>query len=86
MTNITEKSRALKDIKKLKEIMREFLRLKLNKKYRAVYEWVKNYANDAEYFYKNKDYFASFGCVNYAYGFVDCILILEGKKKEELPK
>ncbi len=76
-----DKSRTFTDIKKLKKIMREFIELKLHKKYPQIYELVENYTNDAKYFYDKDDYFTSFGCANYAYGFVDCLLILERKKR-----
>jgi hypothetical protein len=81
---MNEKLRAIRDIKKLRKALDEFVELGLDKKYSHVYEWIMNYANDAEYFYKKGEYFTSFGAANYAYGFVDCILILEGKKREEL--
>lgn len=83
---MNEKTRALKDIRKLDVILKEFVGLGLHEKYAKIYEWASNYANDAKHFYDNEDYFTSFGCANYAYGFIDCILILEGKKKEEIKK
>lgn len=84
--NIDEKSRALKDIEKLDRVMHEFVKLKLHEKYPQIYEWAKNYANDAKHYYEKGDYFTSFGCANYAYGFIDCVLIMEGKKKDETEK
>ncbi len=33
-------------------------------------------------FVEKGDYFTSFGAANYAYGFIDCILVLENKKDE----
>ena len=83
MDNLDEKTRVLKDIQKLDKIVNEFVKLKFNKKYPQIFEWVSNYSNDAKHYYEKGDYFTSFGAANYAYGFIDCILILEGKKKDE---
>lgn len=74
------KERAEKDVKKLKEIIREFEILSLHKKYPDAYEWAKNYLKDAEHFLVKEDYFSSFGAANYAYGIIDGILIIEKKK------
>lgn len=76
----TERSRAFKDISKLRKILREFVKAGLSSKYPTIYQWAENYARDGLYFYKKKDYFTAFGCANYAYGIIDAILILEGKK------
>ncbi len=77
-----EPERAFKDIQKLKAIIAKCKGFNLHKKYAAILEWVENYLFDAEHFYKNKDYYSAFGAANYAYGMVDALLILEGKKDE----
>ena len=77
---ITPKERALKDIEKLKQIIVEFKNHKLHEKYPQILEWVENYCNDAEHFYKNKDHFSAFGAANYAFGIIDAVLIIEKKK------
>lgn len=74
--------RALKDIEKLKKILVEFKEHKFHAKYPSLTEWIENYLYDAEHFYKNKDYYSAFGAANYAYGMIDAILIIEGKKKD----
>jgi hypothetical protein len=33
---------------------------------------VESYLSDSVYFKKNKDYVNSFGCLNYAHGWLDC--------------
>lgn len=76
-----EGTRAKIDIQKLKDIVSEFKKIKLNEKYPQILEWVENYLYDAEHFYKNKDYYSAFGAANYAFGIIDGILILEGKKQ-----
>ena len=77
-----EKARAEKDIVKLERILTEFRKLKLDAKYPQVMEWAENYATDAKHYYDKGDYFTSFGAANYAYGFIDCVLVIEGKKGE----
>lgn len=76
------KERAKKDIDKLEHMLEIFKREGYTKKYPKILDYVKNYFDDAQHFYDKQDYFSSFGAANYAYGFIDCILILEGKKDE----
>jgi len=76
------KERAEKDLLKLDRILVEFRRLGLDSKYPQVYEYARNYGMDARHFFEKGDYFSSFGAANYAYGYIDCILLLEGKKDE----
>lgn len=76
-----EKVRAKKDIDKLKKLVYEFSEAGLDKKYPEIYGYVKNYLTDAIHFFENKDYFTAFGATNYAHGFMDTVLIIEGKKK-----
>jgi len=80
---MSEKERALKDIKKLEAAIEEFEKTGLAEKYREPYNWAKNYLYDAKHYFEKMDYFTSFGCANYAYGIMDGILIHEGRKKEE---
>ncbi|MFH1520959.1 MAG: DUF357 domain-containing protein [Candidatus Micrarchaeota archaeon] len=77
-----DEERAKKDIEKLDRIVSLFKKLKLNKKYPKVMEYVENYGNDAKHFFEKKDYFTAFGAANYAYGFIDAVLVIEGKKDE----
>ncbi len=74
--------RTKKDIDKLERILKIFDSLKLSKKYPQIAEYSQNYYADAKHFYEKGDYFTAFGAANYAYGFIDAILILEGKKDE----
>ena len=79
---MNEKERATKDIDKLKKILVEFKKHKLDKKYPQILEWTENYLHDSEFFFKKEDYFSAFGSANYAFGIVDGILIIENKKDE----
>jgi hypothetical protein len=77
-----EKARAKKDLEKLERIIKEFKKLGLDSRYPRVMEWAQNYANDAKHYYEKGDYFTSFGAANYAYGFIDCVLVIENRKDE----
>lgn len=39
-----------------------------------ILELAKQYYEDAKYYTEKKDYFTSFGCINYAHGLLDAIL------------
>jgi hypothetical protein len=77
-----EKERAAKDIEKLDRIIEVAKKFGFDKKYPEVFEFVLNYAHDAKHYFEKEEYFTSFGAANYAYGFIDCLLILEKKKDE----
>jgi len=36
-------------------------------------EMAKRYYEDAKYYLKKKDFFTSFGCINYAHGLIDAV-------------
>ena len=78
------KERAKKDIEKLERMLKKFNELGLGELYPQVLEYALNYWKDAIHFYEEGDYFTAFGAANYAYGFVDAVLIIEGKKDEAL--
>ena len=73
------KERAKKDIDKLEKIIQIFKDEGLAEKYPQVLEYAENYGADAKHFYESGDYFSSFGAANYAYGYIDAILLIEGK-------
>ena len=77
---MNDSERARKDVDKLTKIVQEFKKHRLHEKYPQITGWVENYLYDAMHFFKNKDYYSAFGAANYAYGMVDAILIIEGKK------
>jgi hypothetical protein len=78
------KERALKDIEKLDRIIAKFKELGFSEKYSKVLEYAENYAADAKHFYEDGDYFTSFGAANYAYGFIDAILVIEDKHEANI--
>lgn len=73
-----EKERAERSIAKLKVQLEECAGLE--GKYPAVLERAGEYARDAKHFLERGDYFSSFGASDYAYGLLDALLIIEGKK------
>ena len=77
------KERAKKDIDKLDRMLQVFRSMDLGRKYPQVLEYAENYASDARHFYEKGDYFTAFGAANYAYGFLDAVLVIEGKKDED---
>jgi hypothetical protein len=79
-----ERERAKKDIDKLGKMLARFRSLGLDGKYPKIMQYAENYFNDARHFYDKKEYFTSFGAANYAYGFIDAILVIEGKKDEHI--
>jgi hypothetical protein len=78
------KARAIKDINKLSVMIIRFRTLGLADKYPRVLEYIENYAADARHFYEKEDYFSAFGAANYAYGFIDAVLVIEGRKDEHI--
>ena len=76
--------RARKDIEKLDRIIAIFRSLGFDKKYPKVLECAENYGKDAKHFFDKGDYFSSFGAANYAYGHIDAILLIEGKKDDHI--
>ena len=82
MTNLSEKERALKDLEKLAKIISIFCALQFDRKYPEVYEYAVRYGADAKHFFEKGDYYTSFGAANYAYWFIDAVLVIEGKKDE----
>ncbi|MGV8084672.1 MAG: DUF357 domain-containing protein [Candidatus Bilamarchaeum sp.] len=79
-----QKERTLKDLDKLQRIITIAKDLGLDKKYQDVLDHAQNYLVDAQHFYNSGDYFTSFGAANYAYGFIDAILIIEGKRDQNI--
>ena len=79
-----QKERTLKDLDKLKRIITIAKELGLESKYQDVLDHAQNYFVDAKHFYDSGDYFTSFGAANYAYCFIDAILIIEGKRDQNI--
>ncbi|RLF42466.1 MAG: DUF357 domain-containing protein, partial [Thermoplasmata archaeon] len=48
-----------------------------------IIELAKQYYQDSKYYLEKKDYFTSFGCINYGHGLLDALLIIGGLKDED---
>jgi len=44
-----------------------------------ILEMAKRYYEDAKYYLEKKDFFTSFGCINYAHGLIDAVRIYKSK-------
>ncbi|MBD3210188.1 DUF357 domain-containing protein [Candidatus Micrarchaeota archaeon] len=78
------RERAKKDMDKLGRMIARFRELGLAEKYPGIIGYADNYFADARHFYAEGDYFTAFGAANYAYGFIDAVLVIEGRKEEAL--
>lgn len=47
---------------------------KLTESQQKTVELAKQYYKDSKYYLEKKDYFTTFGCINYAHGLLDSIL------------
>ena len=69
-----EKTRIEKDILMFKENLPQTDNKKLSKSQSKIVELSKQYFEDSKYYLEKKDYFTSFGCINYAHGLLDAII------------
>jgi hypothetical protein len=65
-----EKTRIKKDIIMFEENIKK---IKLNKSQEKIFELASQYYEDSKYYLEKKDFFTSFGCINYAHGLLDSI-------------
>ncbi|MBN2122411.1 DUF357 domain-containing protein [Candidatus Micrarchaeota archaeon] len=77
-----ESERARKSLEKLESRMEDARSLGFEGKYPQVFSLASQYAKDSRHYFSKQDYFTSFGCSDYAYGLLDALLIIEGKKEE----
>ena len=69
-----EKTRIEKDISMFEKNIQE-LKIKKPKMIKGkIVELASQYYTDSKYYYNKKDYFTSFGCINYSHGLLDSIL------------
>ena len=67
-----EKTRIQKDIVMFEENIKEKINLTSSQK--KTIELATQYYEDSKYYKDKKDYFTSFGCINYAHGLLDAII------------
>ncbi|MEM4272091.1 MAG: DUF357 domain-containing protein [Candidatus Bilamarchaeaceae archaeon] len=76
-----EKKRSEKGLLALERRLKDAESLGLNEKYAAIFSLASQYARESRQYFERGDFFSSFGCSDYAYGLLDALLILEGKKE-----
>ena len=77
-----QEERAQKSLEKLEARLKDIQNLGFSEKYPEIFELASQYTKDSRHYLEKGDYFSSFGCSDYAYGLLDAILIIEGKKGE----
>ncbi len=77
-----QEERAQKSLEKLETKLKDIQNLGFSEKYSEIFELASQYTKDSRHYLKKGDHFSSFGCSDYAYGLLDAILIIEGKKGE----
>ena len=68
-----EKTRIKKDIILFEENIEKIKKMSLNKSQDKIFELASQYYEDSKYYLEKKDFFTSFGCINYAHGLIDSI-------------
>ena len=74
--------RAQKSLEKLENRLTDAKKLGFAEKYPKIFKLAKQYTHDSRHYFEQGDAFTSFGCSDYAYGLIDALLILEGKKED----
>ncbi|MCL2687837.1 MAG: DUF357 domain-containing protein [Methanobrevibacter sp.] len=69
------KERIVVDIKKLDESFKKIDSIEFTAKEEEIIERAKNYKEDCEYYLKKGDEITSFGCITYAHGLIDAIIL-----------
>jgi hypothetical protein len=69
-----EKTRIKKDIVMFEENIKETNKIKLSDSQQKTIELASQYFEDSKYYFEKKDFFTSFGCINYAHGLLDAII------------
>jgi len=76
------KERAQKSLEKLETRIADAKKLGFAGKYPKIFALAVQYTHDSRHYFEQNDSFTSFGCSDYAYGLIDALLILEGKKED----
>ena len=69
-----EKTRIKKDIVMFEENIKKTEKLDLSSSQEKTIELASQYFHDSKYYLEKKDFFTSFGCINYAHGLLDSII------------
>jgi len=69
-----DKTRIEKDLIMFEENIKKTKDMKLSESKEKTIELASQYYEDAKYYLKKKDFFTSFGCINYAHGLLDAVI------------
>jgi hypothetical protein len=69
------KERIIIDIKKLDESLKKIGSIALTAREEEIVERAKNYKEDSSYYLEKGDEITSFGCITYAHGLLDAIIL-----------
>jgi len=69
-----EQTRIKKDIVMFEENITKTDEIELIESQKKTIELASQYYEDSKYYLSKKDYFTSFGCINYAHGLLDAII------------
>jgi len=69
-----EKTRIKKDIVMFEENIKKIDIKILTKSQKKIFELANQYFEDSKYYLEKKDFFTSFGCINYAHGLLDSFI------------
>ncbi|MBF4467975.1 MAG: DUF357 domain-containing protein [Methanobrevibacter arboriphilus] len=67
--------RILIDIEKLDESFEKVESIKLSQEEKEIIKRAENYKEDCKYYLEKGDELTSFGCITYAHGLIDAILL-----------
>jgi len=71
---MNQKTRIEKDLVMYEENLLKINEEQKNKSQKKIVELSNQYYEDSKYYLEKKDYFTSFGCINYAHGLLDAII------------
>jgi len=69
------KKRIVVDIEKLDESLKKIESIEFTAKEKETIERAKSYKEDSSYYLEKGDEITSFGCITYAHGLIDAIII-----------
>ena len=69
-----EATRIQKDLDMFSDNAKQLDTKSLSKRHQKIVELATQYFSDAQYYLEKKDFFTSFGCINYAHGLLDAVL------------
>ena len=69
------KERIIIDIEKLDESLKKMESIELTAKEKEIVERANSYKKDSSYYLEKQDEITSFGCITYAHGLLDAIIL-----------